>query len=211
MPQKKESSLQSKCQLLSCVQLFDPMECSCQASLSMEFSRQEYCSGLPFPSPGNLSNWGIKPRSPALQVNSLPREPLVKPLYSQNYTEIVILLTLYPCVTICDSYLEVVFYLRYSTFQRLSRLIQCNRIDEGLQTLRAGAGFTDLLTLDPWLRLSESQLLCFTRSKHSINVGSYDNMTLKKLYFRSWQSTLLVFSYKSSLHHSAHLRLGSAS
>ena len=43
-------------------------------ALSMEFSRQEYWSGLPFPSPGDLPNPGIKPRSPALQVDSLPSE-----------------------------------------------------------------------------------------------------------------------------------------
>ena len=41
----------------------------------MEFSRQEYWSGLPFPSPGNLPNPGIKPRSPALQADSLLAEP----------------------------------------------------------------------------------------------------------------------------------------
>ena len=44
-----------------------------QAPLSVEFSRQEYCwSGDPFPSPGDLPNPGIKPRSPALQADSLP-------------------------------------------------------------------------------------------------------------------------------------------
>ena len=42
-----------------------------QAPLSMGFSRQEYWSGLPFPSPGDLPNPGIKPTSPALQVDSL--------------------------------------------------------------------------------------------------------------------------------------------
>ena len=42
----------------------------------MEFSRQEYWSGLPFPSPGDLPDLGIKPRSPALQADSLPSEPL---------------------------------------------------------------------------------------------------------------------------------------
>ena len=41
----------------------------------MEFSRQEYWSGLPFPSPGDLPNSGIEPGSPALQANSLPSEP----------------------------------------------------------------------------------------------------------------------------------------
>ena len=43
-----------------------------QDLLSMEFSKQEYWSGLPFPSPGDLPDPGIKPRSPALQVDSLP-------------------------------------------------------------------------------------------------------------------------------------------
>ena len=42
-----------------------------QASLSMGFSRQEYRSALPFPSPGELPDPGIKPESPALQVDSL--------------------------------------------------------------------------------------------------------------------------------------------
>ena len=42
--------------------------------LSMEFSRQEYWSGLPFPSPGNLPGPGIEPRSPALQEDSLLTE-----------------------------------------------------------------------------------------------------------------------------------------
>ena len=43
-----------------------------QAPLSMGFSRQEYWSGLPFPSPGDLPDPGIKPAFPALQVDSLP-------------------------------------------------------------------------------------------------------------------------------------------
>jgi len=46
-----------------------------QDPLSMEFSRQEYWSGLPCPPPGDLPNPGIKPRSPALQADSLPSEP----------------------------------------------------------------------------------------------------------------------------------------
>ena len=46
-----------------------------QASLSMEFSRQEYWSGLPFHTPGDLPYLVIEPRSPALQVDSLPAEP----------------------------------------------------------------------------------------------------------------------------------------
>ena len=45
----------------------------------MDLARQEYWSGLPFPSPGNLPNPGIEPWSPTLQVDSLPSEPLGKP------------------------------------------------------------------------------------------------------------------------------------
>ena len=46
-----------------------------QAPLSMEFYRQEYWSGLPLPSPGDLPDPGIQPGSPALQVGSLLSEP----------------------------------------------------------------------------------------------------------------------------------------
>ena len=45
----------------------------------MEFSRPEYLSGYPFPSPGDLPNPGIKLRSPMLQADSLPAEPQGKP------------------------------------------------------------------------------------------------------------------------------------
>ena len=45
-----------------------------QAPPSMGFSRQEYWSGLPFPSPGDLSNPGIKPGSPTLHADSLSTE-----------------------------------------------------------------------------------------------------------------------------------------
>ena len=47
---------------------------ACQAPLSMGFSRQEYWSGLPFPSPGDLPNPGTEPGSPALQADDLPTE-----------------------------------------------------------------------------------------------------------------------------------------
>ena len=57
--------------LLSCILLFvTTWTVACQASPSMEFSSQEYWGGLPFPSPGDLPNPQIEPRSPALQVNS---------------------------------------------------------------------------------------------------------------------------------------------
>ena len=53
-----------------------PQTVAHQTPLSMEFARQEYWSGLPFPSPGDLSDLGIKPRSPSLQADSLLSEPL---------------------------------------------------------------------------------------------------------------------------------------
>ena len=56
-----------------------PWTAARQAPLSMGFSRQEYWSGYPFPSPGDLPNPGIEPRSPTLQVDSLPCEPPGKP------------------------------------------------------------------------------------------------------------------------------------
>ena len=59
----------------SCLTLCDPMD----YIQSMEFSRPEYWSGQHFPSPGDLPNPGIKPRSPALQVDSLLIEPQGKP------------------------------------------------------------------------------------------------------------------------------------
>ena len=61
---------------LSYVRLFvTPWTVAYQAPPSMEFSRQEYWSGLPFPSPGNLPDPGIEPGSPALQADALPSEP----------------------------------------------------------------------------------------------------------------------------------------
>ena len=65
---------------LGCVRLFaTPWTVAHQAPPSMEFSRQEYWSGLPFPSPGDLPDIRIKPRSPSLRVKALPSEPLGKP------------------------------------------------------------------------------------------------------------------------------------
>ena len=52
---------------------------ACQASLSMGFSRQEYWNGLPFPSPGDHPDPGIKLGQPTLQADALPSEPPGKP------------------------------------------------------------------------------------------------------------------------------------
>ena len=69
-----------KVKSLSCIQLcVTPWTVAHQAPLSMGFSRQEYWSGLPFPSPGDLPNPGIEPGSPALQADALSSEPPRKP------------------------------------------------------------------------------------------------------------------------------------
>ena len=52
----------------------DPIDCSLLGSCVHGIFRQEYWSGLPFPSPGDLPDPGIEPRSPALQADSLPTE-----------------------------------------------------------------------------------------------------------------------------------------
>ena len=73
--------MKRKWKLLSHVQFFViPWTGACLAPLSMEFSRPEYWSGLPFPSPGNLPDLGIKPRSSTLQADSLLSEPPGKPM-----------------------------------------------------------------------------------------------------------------------------------
>ena len=70
----------SEVKSLSRVQLFvTPWTVAYQAPQPVEFSRQEYWSGLSFPSPGDLPDPGIEPRSPALQADALPSQPPGKP------------------------------------------------------------------------------------------------------------------------------------
>ena len=63
----------------------------------MGFSRQEYWSGLPFPSPGDLPNPGIEPKSPALQADALTPEPPGK-----SCTYMYIFLKINLCILICN-------------------------------------------------------------------------------------------------------------
>ena len=79
--------MQSK--LLSRIPLFAiPWTVACQAPLSMELSRQEYWSGLPFPFPGYLPDPGIEPRSLALQTDTLPSEPPGKLVMSLRHHQL---------------------------------------------------------------------------------------------------------------------------
>ena len=80
IPIPKKQSERKKVKSLSHVQLFATLwTVAYQAPLSMGFPRQEYWSGLSFPSPEDLPDPGIEPRSPALRADSLLSEPPGKP------------------------------------------------------------------------------------------------------------------------------------
>ena len=83
-------TLTPKDQSLSRARLFGtPRIVARHAPLSTESPSQEYWSGLPFPSPGDLPDPGINPGSPALQADSLPSESLGKPFKPPSYPQIV--------------------------------------------------------------------------------------------------------------------------
>ena len=86
-----------------CLTLCDPLDCNCQAPLFMEFSRQEYWSGLPCSPPGDLPNQGIKPPSvtyPALETSSLTPAPPGKP--QASLAAAAAATSLQSCPTLCD-------------------------------------------------------------------------------------------------------------
>ena len=81
-----ESEWVSKWKSLSRVWLFaTPWIVAYQAPPSMGFSRQEYWSAVPFPSPGDLPDPGIEPRSPTFQADALTSEPTGKPASGENW------------------------------------------------------------------------------------------------------------------------------
>ena len=83
-----KAKVKVKVKSLSCVRLFaTPWTIAHQAPPSMGFSRQEYWSGLPFPSPGDLPDPGIEPGSPALQADPLTSKPAGKPLQCYSYVQ----------------------------------------------------------------------------------------------------------------------------
>ena len=86
MAMNGKESERKKVKSLSRVPLFaTPRTVAHQASPSMGFSRQEYWSGLPFPSPGDLPDPGIKPRSPTLEADTLTSEPPGKPIINMRH------------------------------------------------------------------------------------------------------------------------------
>ena len=92
-------------QSLSHVWLFaTPWSVACQAPLSLEFSRQEYWSGLPFPSPRYLPNPGIKPRSPTLEADFFTIWAI--PLLNRSSMKAIICLS-HVCVSVAQSSLTL--------------------------------------------------------------------------------------------------------
>ena len=93
----------------SCPTLCDPVHCGPPGSSSRRFMRQEYCSGLPFPSPGDLPHPGIELRSPALQADSLPLSHLGSPMHIYISNKILVHINYqvniyaYVCSVIFDS------------------------------------------------------------------------------------------------------------
>ena len=116
----------SKWKLFSCVWLFStPWTAARQAPLSMEFYRQEYWSGLSFPSPGHLPDPGIEPESSALQADYSPSESPGKPPKWQSLNHVQLFVTPWTAApwTACQSPLSMEFYRQeywsgyYSFFQ----------------------------------------------------------------------------------------------
>ena len=100
---------------------WDPMDCIAhQTPLSLEFSRQEYCSELPFPSLRDLLDPGIEPRSPVLQADSLLSEPPGKPYKDVMYFT----WWKFSLIFSCDSniYNKVFFSKNYATCLSLVHL-----------------------------------------------------------------------------------------
>ena len=104
---KAKECSKMKVMSLSCVQLFaTPWTITYQTPLFMGFSKQEYWNGFPFPSPGDFPDPGLKPRSPALQADSLQPEPPEKLrilFILHMYNCLPEVLVTQSCPTLCNS------------------------------------------------------------------------------------------------------------
>ena len=108
-----------KVKLLSRVRLFaTPWIVAYQASLSMGFSRQEYWSGLPFPSPGDLPNPGIESSSPAFQADAITSEPPGKP-----YNTLKIYLCCQKWQHFLLSHRRIIFHCTYTVSPQYPKVI----------------------------------------------------------------------------------------
>ena len=114
-----------KVKLLSCVRLFaTSWTVARQAPPSMGFSRQEYWSGLPLPSPGDLPDPGIEPGSPTLQADALPSKPpgyvlVACPNFRVNACFYIYLTSMF---TLSGSYLRNLFFPRGNNILFFSKI-----------------------------------------------------------------------------------------
>ena len=131
----------------------------------MEFSRQEYWSGLPFPSPGNLPNQGIEPRSPALQACSLPSEPL-------QFSSVAQL-----CPTLCDLMdcnlpgLSVHGVLQARILEWIAFPSPGNLPNQGIEPRSSGLQACSLPS-EP-LQFSSVAQLCLTLCRHCLTLAQH--------------------------------------
>ena len=110
----------------SCLTLCDPMDyVAQQAPLSMAFSRQEYWSGQPFPSPGDLPNPEIEPRSLALQVDSLLSKPSRKTFIEKDIFKLYFSL----------AYVPIWQFRRKIRWQILQYFLCCDLVPQAIDPL----------------------------------------------------------------------------
>ena len=140
----------------------------------MEFSRQEHWGGLPFPSPGDLPDPGVEPRSPELQADSLPSEPPGNPtnrsyLFSASYYEV-----LSPMISGKFVYSLALYTPQLSGSERLSFLT------EALQLMSCRKSSLDQLSWHELLQTSGCSLQGWWSSFLKMRAQRGISFTLKK-------------------------------
>ena len=109
-----------------------PVTVACQAPLSKGFSRQEYWSRLPYPSPREVPAPGIQPKSPASQADSLPSEPPGKPQHCMRDLQTLV------CFPLCKESILSTLCLCYFSL--------CPYLSGGLQDMPSMCPFSPIQT-----------------------------------------------------------------
>ena len=174
--------LKVKVKLLSHVLLFEtPWIVASKSPLSMGFSRQEYWSGLTFPSPGDLPHPGIESGSPTLQADALPSEPQGKPI------------RLYLCSSIWPLLTNVLYSIEKNDFlhswvHNEHKFTNCSDLPHSRQILYHLSQLENIGTQGmkiSWLRLYRKQWQSSLQNPHFLIPGLfllYLNVSLKKWY-----------------------------